>query len=288
MPGDGAHGDGAHVADEPRIEILGNPDEVSAAAAQRIADTLAAAVAARGRADWATTGGSTPVGIYRHLATEPLRDRVPWDRVHVWWGDDRFVPRDHPSSNVLPLDDVLLEATAHSGQSGSGDESVESGQRPGVPIPAVNIHAMRMGEAIAHGRDTGWVAEQYQHELEAAMLPIGPNGVPSLDLILIGMGPDGHVLSDFPGSTAFDGGAWVVPVPAPSHLDPKIARVSLGPDFLEAAGSVLVVAFGAAKADMLAAVLGSERDPARWPVQHARRPNATWLLDTDAAANLSS
>ena len=273
---------------EPRIEVRSTPDEVSAAAADHIADTLAAAVSKRGRADWATTGGSTPVGIYRALAASPLRDRVPWDRVHVWWGDDRFVPRDHPSSNVLPLDDVLLGATALAGASGTGDQGFDANdRRPGAPLPAANIHAMPMGAAIAEGHDTAWVAEAYRHELEAAMLPIGSNGVPSLDLVLVGMGPDGHVLSAFPGSTAFDGGGWVVPVPAPAHLDPKIARVSLSPDFLEAAGSVLVVAFGEGKAEILATVLGTERDPSRWPIQHARRSNATWLLDAAAAARLA-
>jgi 6-phosphogluconolactonase len=276
------------AADEPRIEILGTPEEASAAAAELIADTLTAAVARRGRADWATTGGSTPVGIYRHLAAGPLRDRVPWDRVHVWWGDDRFVPRDHPSSNVLALDDVLLGAGGLSGESGTGDQGFDATDaRPGVPLPPANVHAMPMGDAIGEGRDTAWVAEQYQRELEAAMLPIGANGVPSLDLVLLGMGPDGHVLSDFPGSTAFDDGAWVAAVPAPAHLDPKIARVSLSPEFLEAAGSVLVVAFGAAKAEVLGTVLGSERDPARWPIQHARRANATWLLDAAAATRVA-
>jgi len=275
---------------EPRIDVRATPDDVSEAAAELIATTLADAVARRGRTDWATTGGSTPVGIYRVLATSPLRDRVPWDRVHVWWGDDRFVPRDHPFSNVLPLDEVLLAAEAHSGQSGTGDDSfdVATGGRPGVRIPAANIHAMPMGEAIAHGHDTAWVAESYRQALTDALLPIGPNGVPALDLVLVGMGPDGHVLSAFPGSTAFDGGDWVVPVPAPSHLDPKVARVSLSPAFLEAAGSVLVVAFGEGKAEILSNVLGTERDPSRWPAQHARRSNATWLLDAAAAARVGA
>jgi len=273
---------------EPRIEVRATPEEVAAAAAELIASSLAAAVERRGRADWATTGGSTPVGIYRVLASSPLRARVPWERVHVWWGDDRFVPRDHPYSNVLPLDDVLLAASAHAGMSGTGDEGldVNAGREPGVRIPPGNIHAMRMGEAIAAGRDTAWVAGQYEQELTAALLAPAPNGVPALDLVLVGMGPDGHVLSDFPGSTAFDGGDWVVPIPAPAHLDPKVARVSLSPAFLEAARSVLVVAFGEGKAEILSTVLGSDRDPSRWPVQHARRSNATWLLDAAAAARL--
>ncbi|HEX8025039.1 MAG TPA: 6-phosphogluconolactonase, partial [Candidatus Limnocylindrales bacterium] len=249
---------------EPRIDVRATPDDVSAAAAELIADALAAAVAARGRADWATTGGSTPVGIYRVLAVSPLRERVPWDRVHVWWGDDRFVPRDHPSSNVLPLDDILLEASAHSGESGTGDQSFDAADRPpGVRIPPANVHAMPMGAAIANEHDTAWVAREYQRALTDAMLPVGTNGVPSLDLVLVGVGPDGHVLSDFPGSTAFDRGDWVAPVPAPTHLDPKVPRVSQSPAFLEAAGAVLVVAFGAGKAEVLAWALGPERDPSR-------------------------
>ena len=80
--------------DEPRIEVFPSADETSAEAARLIADALRDAVERRGRADWATTGGSTPVGIYKVLAAAPFRDDVPWDRVHVWWGDDRFVPRD--------------------------------------------------------------------------------------------------------------------------------------------------------------------------------------------------
>jgi 6-phosphogluconolactonase len=272
---------------EPRIEVRATPDEVASAAAERIADALAEAVQRRGRADWATTGGSTPIGIYRGLAASPLRERVPWDRVHVWWGDDRFVPRDHPQSNVLAFDDVLVAATAHAGQSGSGDGIVDAADRQaGVPLPPANIHAMPMSDAVGRGRDAAWVADAYQRELEAAMLPIGSNGVPSLDLVLVGMGPDGHVLSAFPDSTAFDGGSWVAPVPAPTHLDPKVERVSLSPDFLEAARSVLVVTFGEGKADIVATVLGAERDPTRWPIQHARRPNATWLLDAAAASRL--
>ncbi|MEA2550075.1 MAG: 6-phosphogluconolactonase, partial [Chloroflexota bacterium] len=108
------------MSTEPKIEVLPDPNAVAAVAAQRIATALAGAVGQRGRADWATTGGSTPIGIYRELAQPPLRDMVPWADVHVWWGDDRFVPRDHPLSNVLPLDQVLLRATAFAGLSGDG------------------------------------------------------------------------------------------------------------------------------------------------------------------------
>lgn len=274
--------------DEPRIQVEATPDAVAAAAAGLIASALRDGVARRGRADWATTGGSSPVGIYRALGDVANRASVPWDRVHVWWGDDRFVPRDHPDSNVLPLDQVLLRAAAYAGESGAGDDGldVEAGLEAGAFIPAANVHAMLMGRAIAAGHDTAWVAAAYDEELQAAGLPTAANGMPGLDVILVGMGPDGHVFSVFPGSTAFAGGGWVAAVPAPTHIEPHLPRVSLHPAFLEAARLVLVVAFGAGKAETIATVLGETRDPGRWPIQHARRSNAVWLLDAAAAANL--
>jgi len=263
MPGAKPGGDGPG---EPEIEVYPDPEATAVVAAARIAEELTAAAGRRGRADWATTGGSTPIGIYRQLALAPLRDDVPWDLVHVWFGDDRFVPSDHPPSNALPLEEVLL---------------------PDVRIPVEHVHAMPMGPAIGAGRDAAWVASAYARELHEAGLPIAANGFPRLDLILVGAGPDGHVLSDFPGSTAFAAGDWVAAVPAPTHIEPHVARVSLHPGFLEAAARVLVVAYGAGKADVLATALGPVRDPARWPIQHARGANATWLLDAAAAAKLA-
>jgi 6-phosphogluconolactonase len=282
-------GGGSARGNGPQIEILANPDAVAAAAAERIATALAAAVERRGRADWATTGGSTPIGIYRELAQSPLRDKVPWADVHVWWGDDRFVPRDHPLSNVLPLDEVLLRATAFAGLSGEGEAGidVEVGNQAGALVPASNIHAMPMSAAIARGEGPDWVAATYAEELRAAKLPES-GGIPAFDVILAGIGGDGHILSVFPASQVFNpsGEPWVSGIPAPDHIEPHVARVSLNPGFLAAAQLVLVVAFGAGKADVLADVLGETRDVSRWPSQHARRPNAVWLLDEAAAAKL--
>jgi 6-phosphogluconolactonase len=282
-------GAGGARGDEPQIEILANPDAVATAAAERIAAALSGAVEQRGRADWATTGGSAPIGIYRELAQAPLRDEVPWADVHVWWGDDRFVPRDHPLSNVLPFDQVLLRATALANLSGDGDAAidVEDGDQAGVRIPAANIHAMPMTAAIARGEDPAWVAAAYEADLRAAALPEA-GGVPAFDVILAGIGGDGHILSVFPGSHVFgdSGEPWVAGIPAPEHIEPHVARVSLNPAFLSAARLVLVVALGAGKADVLADVLGETRDVSRWPSQHARSSNAVWLLDEDAAAKL--
>jgi len=278
------------VTGEPRIEVLADPEATSRAAAEAIADALVDAVARRGRADWATTGGSTPVGIYRELAVAPLRDLIPWQAVNVWWGDDRYVPRDHPLSNALPLDEVLVSAAARASLSGTGEYpiDVEEGLEPGVPLPVANIHAPRMGDAIGLAAGPEWAAREYADRLRDAGLPASDDGFPILDIVLVGVGPDGHVMSVFPRSALFDSEAWVSAVPAPTHIEPHVARISLHPRMLEVARLPIVVAHGAGKAAALASVLGDERDVRRWPAQLARREGAIWFLDRAAAAELPS
>jgi 6-phosphogluconolactonase len=276
---------------EPVIEILADPEAVSRAAAERIAAALRDAVDERGRADWTTTGGSTPVGIYRQLAIPPLVEVVPWDRVHVWWGDDRVVPRDHPLSNVLPFDQVLLVASARAGLSGWGGDAVlvDAGRIPAPAILPENVHPIPMDLAIRVGTSpeagAAAAAAAYAAELRRAELPL-TDGVPAFDVVLLGVGPDGHLFSVFPGSALFDSDAWVGAVPAPEHVEPHVERVSLHPAIVEAARLPLVVIHGAAKAEVVAAVLGPERDVRRWPAQLARRPGGLWLLDRAAAARL--
>jgi 6-phosphogluconolactonase len=142
-----------------------------------------------------------------------------------------------------------------------------------------------MAEAIGEARGVAWAAARYDAELRAAGLPM-QDGFPVFDLVLLGMGPDGHVMSVFPGSETFGRDEWVLPVPAPTHVEPHVTRVTLNPRVLDVARSIIVVANGAAKADVLAAVFGEERDPKRLPAQLAIRPGATWFLDEAAAARL--
>jgi len=276
------------MSGEPRLHVLPDQAATSRAAAEVIADALREAADERGRADWATTGGSAPIGIYEALATDPLRSAVPWARVHVWWSDDRFVVRDHPLSNVLPLDQVLISAAARAGLSGTGADAaeVELGIEPGVFIPVPNIHAPPMTKAIAHAEGVEWVAQEYERELRANGPPLADSGFPAFDVVLLGIGPDGHVLSVFPGSPLLDSEAWVAAVPAPTHVEPHVARMSLNPRVLDAARLVIVVVHGADKAEILASVLGPERDVRRWPAQLARREGVHWFLDRAAAATL--
>jgi 6-phosphogluconolactonase len=267
---------------EPELVVVPYREALAAAAADRIATALTDAVAARGRADWATTGGSLAPAIYRQLAGPRLREAVPWHAVHVWWGDDRFVPKDHPLSNVKPLDDILLAiAWTQSGQLALG----ESGEAVPVALPIENLHPFPTTEAIGRAEGAASCAARLADELVAA--PLDREGAwPILDLLLLGVGADGHVLSVFPGSAAIGASEVALAIPAPTHIEPHVERVTLNPAVIAAARRVLVVAAGAEKADVLGDVFGSERDPARWPAQLARREGATWILDADAATAL--
>jgi 6-phosphogluconolactonase len=272
---------------EPAVVVLADPDAVSRAAAERFSAAAVAGVSARGRADIATTGGSTPVGIYGQLAVPPLRDAVPWDEVHVWFGDDRYVPRDHPYSNILPVDQVLLAAAALAGLSGTGATGVdvEIGIEPGAPMPPGNVHPFPCSRAIAEGLGAAWCAAAYADTLRAAV-PADEAGWPVFDLVLLGIGPDGHLLSVFPGSPALASTELALPIPAPTHVEPHVERLTLNPKILDVAREVLVVSHGPGKADIMATVFGDVRDPARWPAQLVRRAGVTWLMDAAAAGRL--
>jgi 6-phosphogluconolactonase/glucosamine-6-phosphate isomerase/deaminase len=273
---------------EPTVRVLADEAAAGRAAAERIAATLARAVERRGRADFATTGGSTPIAIYHHLATSPLRETVPWDRVHIWFGDDRYVPRDHPLSNVLLVDQALLAAAAFSGQSGTGASGidVETGRDAGIPLPLDHLHPFPCAEAIGEARGAAWCATTYADEVRASVRLDGA-GWPVFDLLLVGIGPDGHVLSVFPGSPALTSGELGLAIPAPTHVEPHVERVTLNPAILGAAGDLLAVTLGAGKAAVLGEIFGPRRDTSRWPAQLVRRSGATWFMDEAAAARLS-
>lgn len=252
---------------EPELVIVASVEEAAAEAAERITAALIAAIERRGRADFCTTGGNTPIPIYRFLAQVPLVDRIPWPQVHFWWGDDRFVRRGDPNSCVTTFDEVLLGTGSPSG---------------GAPLPSSNIHPIPVDLALTGLHDIHWCAARYAEEL-AAQVPLADGNWPGFDLILVGVGDDGHVLSVFPDSPALDSLAWTMAVPAPSHIGPHLPRVTVNPRLLEAA-PVLVVTWGAKKAGALGHVFGDLRDDSRWPVQRTRRTGAVWIVDEAAAA----
>ena len=241
-----------------------------------------------GRADWATTGGSTPAAIYRRLAAPPLRDAIPWGDVQLWWGDDRFVPRDHPLSNVHVATIDLLEIGASSGESGTGGLGADLAggglARPSTPATSTRSRRRRDRQE----RRAWWAAERYADELARRRARRTSTAGPAFDLMLLGVGPDGHILSVFPGSVGVRP-AWSrrLPIPAPTHVEPHVA-----PGDAQPGGSSRrrrrssSSSTARAKAAILGSVLGDEVDERRWPAQLARREGATWILDEAAASAL--
>ncbi|HKF86217.1 MAG TPA: 6-phosphogluconolactonase [Candidatus Limnocylindrales bacterium] len=267
----------------PELRVLPDAEGVAAAAATDIAEGLRSAIEERGVAHWATTGGSSAAPIYRLLAAPPLRDRVDWQHVHVWWGDDRFVPSDHPASNVQPLEQILLVTGGDEGQ--VGRLNADAGAHGlGVVIDADNLHPVRVSEAIAHGTGTEGAAAAYAAEI-ASLVPAGPDGVPAFDVLVLGVGGDGHILSVFPGSEVWDRSELVVGVPAPTHIEPHIPRVTIHPRLIGAARRVLVVTTGSSKAESLGRAWTGD-DVRELPVRAARIPGATWYVDEPAATGL--
>jgi len=254
--------------DEPEVLVYDDPDALAEAAAERVKAGIVAGVRERGAAHFAVSGGSSPVPLYRLLAT---RTDIPWVDVHLWWVDDRFVPPDHPDSNVALVRDTLLQA------------DVETTH--GAPVPAHNVHPFPTLDGLQAGRGPGWVAETYAEEI-GRHVP-AEDGRPRFDVMLLGIGPDGHTMSVFPGSPALAPDApLALAVPAPRDVEPHLPRVTLQAHVADDARTLLVLVPDGAKAAILARVLEGPRDEQALPAQVARRAGALWLLTRAAAAEL--
>ncbi len=254
------------TAGEPDLIVEEHAAGVALASADLLVARIERAIAVRGRADIALTGGSTPRAMYRRLLEPRLRDRVRWPLVHLWWGDDRYVPRADPLSNLSLADEALLAPG-------------------GLPIPFANIHPFPVDAAIGEGRGAEWCAATYAAEVVAAIPLV--DGWPSFDLVIVGIGGDGHLLSVFPRSAALRSDRVGVPIRAPTHIQPHVERVTLNPAILGTASHVLATVTGAGKAEVVARILEGQRDPETYPGALARRATATWMLDSATAERLS-
>ena len=201
----------------PTVEVLADPD----ALAERVAAWLAErAAAARGPFSLALSGGSTPKRLYARLAAAPWRERMPWDRVHLFWGDERFVPPDHPDSNRRMAQEAMV---AH------------------VPIPPANLHPVPVDGTPEDA------ARRYEAELRAFAAG-RPQGEPLFDVQLLGLGPDGHTASLFPGTPALaERGAWVAAVVG---AKPE-ARITLTYPALDSSRDVAFLVAGAEKREIV-------------------------------------
>jgi 6-phosphogluconolactonase len=233
--------------------------------ARRGADVVASvagkALEDRGRFSIALAGGATPRALYEVLAADAggTARRIDWSRAHVFWGDERCVPPEHPDSNYRMAREALLDR---------------------VPIPAAQVHRMR-GE----DPDPDRAAALYESELRTALGAAAPE-IPRLDLVLLGLGPDAHTASLFPGSAFLSGMAPLVAAPYVEKL--AAHRITLTPPVLNAASQVVFLVSGSAKASPLRDVLEGEVRPELRPAQCVRpSPGALlWLVDAEAASRL--
>ena len=245
----------------PIVRIFPDAEAVSRAAAEEFIRRAAKAIAARGRFTVALSGGSTPKRLYELLAEPPLRSQVDWGRVEVFWGDERCVPPDNKESNYHTAREAMLSR---------------------LQFPPERVHRM---EAERPDRDAA--ARDYQAVVARTFGVAADGPPPAFDLILLGMGPDGHTASLFPDTAALDETTrWVVV----NHV-PKFAadRLTMTYPILNGAREVLFLVAGADKADRLVEVLEGPPDPRRLPSQRVRPANGllAWYVDRQAAARLT-
>lgn len=243
----------------PLVAVHRDAVTLARAVAARIVTTLVDAQAARGSASLVLTGGGIGIATLRELAASPARDAVDWDLLDVWWGDERFLPAGDPERNEAQARDALLDA---------------------VDVDPARVHPMEADE----GQGPEAAAERYAEALAAAARPEDHGPTPSFDVLLLGVGADGHVASLFPEAPALHDTRTVVAVhgaPKPPPL-----RLSLTLPAINAAREVWVVAAGTEKARAVHLAL-SGAGPVQLPAAGVHgRSRTLWLLDRPAASAL--
>ncbi len=244
-----------------RLTVFDRADDVARAAADEFRVRARAAVEARGRFTVALSGGRSPDLVYESLCTpQGSSGGVPWSQLEVFWGDERPVPPDHPDSNY---------------------GSARRGLLSRAPIPPDRVHRMR-GEA-----DPSAAADAYAAVLRS-VFELAPGEVPRFDLILLGLGPDAHTASLFPGSDAVHEGHRLVVATWVEKLGTH--RITLSPIVLNAARAVLFLVLGQDKADALRDVLEEPIEAGLRPAQVVQPTDGEviWLVDRAAAQRLST
>jgi 6-phosphogluconolactonase len=235
------------------IKVFPDLDALSRAAMDETMAIIRDAVAQRGRFAIALSGGHTPAKMYELWTTEPYREQTPWDRVHLFWGDERYVAHDDPLSNFRMAHETLI---SH------------------VPIPPTNIHPMPTVDASPQKS-----AEVYEEELRDFF-----GAAPEFDLQLQGLGPEGHTASLFPGSPALEEKQrWVLPVKV--HATPP-ERITLTLVVLNQGRNTFFLVAGKDKAPIISA-LRAEPDakPSKYPAGRVRPSGPVhWFLDQAAAS----
>jgi 6-phosphogluconolactonase len=238
---------------KPDVRIFPDVNELSLRAAEAVVSTINHAVQTAGRCSLVLSGGNTPRTLYGLLASR-FREQIPWAQVHVFWGDERYVPPGDSQSNYRMAKEALLDH---------------------VPCPAANVHPMP-----THFSDPDAAARDY----EATLRSYFASESTRFDLVLLGLGPEGHTASLFPRSSAIgERTRWVLPVTAPAK--PSLRLTLTLPPLTRSANIYFLVA-GPSKAHALRQVLMDAADPTLFPAAGVRPVQGTliWWVDRDAAA----
>jgi 6-phosphogluconolactonase len=238
------------------ITVFNDTAELSRSAAELFVQTAREAVQQHGRFTVALTGGSSPVQLYRLLAQSPYREQVPWEQTYIFWGDERWVPLTDERSNAKMALDTFLRQ---------------------VPVPEGQIYPM-WGEGEP---------EEFAHYYEQLLQKHFHQQLPRFDLILLGMGDDGHTASLFPGTEVLrETSRWV----RAYYLTPQsMYRITLTAPLINQAQKIVFLTFGANKAPALYEVLEGNRNPEQYPSQliQPQQGEVHWLVDEAAASRLT-
>lgn len=243
-----------------RTLIFPDHDALSQACALYFAEAAKEAISMRGRFLVALCGGETPLQLYETLGMSPYRDYLPWEQIHIFWGDERCLPPDDLESNYRQAWQCWLKY---------------------ISIPDSNIHRIQgeLGPELA--------AVAYQNELLKFVEP--HQEWPKLDWVLLGLGTDGHTASLFPGS-ALEAGETSPVIAVNNKFLGKLAdRVSLTPLLFNRSRQVVFLVSGTGKRAALAATLKGEFNPLRWPAQRIQPKDGflVWMVDEAAALETS-
>jgi 6-phosphogluconolactonase len=238
------------------VRVVKTPVELFQLAATEFAARASAAVRADGRFTVALSGGSTPRNLYSLLASGSVPS-IPWDKIYFFWGDERRVPPEHRDSNYRMAYDAMLSK---------------------VPVPTENIFRIRGEE-----KDAGLAAASYEQDLQR-FFGLKPGDLPRFDLVLLGLGPEGHIASLFPDSTALDETRRLVVANWVEKF--KTYRITLTLPVLNHAACVMFLVSGPDKASIVKQIFESPN--AHLPAQevHPKDGELLWLMDQSAAGDL--
>jgi len=239
---------------EREIIVCQDIEELNRKAAERFIALAGDAISRSERFTVALSGGSTPKALYSLIASPDYRERVDWSRVHLFWGDERCVPPDHMESNFRMVQEALLSK---------------------ISLPPENVYRMP-GEKAPQD-----AAADYENELRTFFRP-AVNAVPRFDLILLGLGEDGHTASLFPGSSALNEHNRLVATVYVQRL--KAHRLTLTLSVINAAGQILFLVSGQSKAAVAKAILSSDSAAKDYPAARVKPIDGrlTWLMTQDA------